>query len=82
MSLAVHCAGRYQEGHGMVGTRMWDPALGLAFRVSSSYHASPFWNESLPLWATAVAQGLRVGSYFWPGDTVRAQGPLKPGPQH
>ena len=52
---------------------MFDVDTGKWFRVGK-LELDPYWwdyNGTLPIWASAVRQNLKVGVYFWAGSEVR-----------
>ncbi|MGH7674813.1 MAG: ectonucleotide pyrophosphatase/phosphodiesterase, partial [Gemmatimonadales bacterium] len=68
--------GLYAEHHGIIANTMWDAALGW-FSLDDSSAASradPRWWGGEPLWVTAVKQGKRSATYFWPGSDVEIAG--------
>lgn len=68
--------GLYAEHHGVISNTMWDPALGwfsLA-DTSAASRANPRWWGGEPLWVTAVRQGQRSATFFWPGSDVEIAG--------
>ena len=63
---------RYQEHHGIVGNVMYDPNTNKTFTMANK---DPFWwvyNNSLPIWISALKANIRAGVYFWPGSEVRS----------
>ncbi|HEX2249143.1 MAG TPA: ectonucleotide pyrophosphatase/phosphodiesterase [Gemmatimonadales bacterium] len=66
--------GLYPEHHGIVSNWMKDTSLGERFRIgdSSAVH-DPRWWGGEPLWVTAVRQGRKAASFFWPGSDVAIQ---------
>ena len=66
--------GLYPEHHGIVSNWMKDTSLGTRFRIgdSSAVH-DPRWWGGEPLWLTAVRQGKKAASFFWPGSDVAIQ---------
>ena len=67
--------GLYPEHHGIVENSFWDPNLQAKFQFNDSKLASDtrFWGGT-PLWVLAEKQGVRAGSYFWPGSDYEIQG--------
>ncbi|XP_029784534.1 ectonucleotide pyrophosphatase/phosphodiesterase family member 7 [Suricata suricatta] len=66
--------GRYIENHGVVHNMFYNTTS----KVKLPYHATlgirTWWdNGSLPIWITAQKQGLRTGSFFYPGGNVTYQ---------
>uniref|UniRef100_A0A8I3NSV7 Ectonucleotide pyrophosphatase/phosphodiesterase family member 7 n=3 Tax=Canis lupus familiaris TaxID=9615 RepID=A0A8I3NSV7_CANLF len=67
--------GKYIENHGVVHNMFYNTTS----KVKLPYHATlgvqRWWdNGSLPIWITAQKQGLRTGSFFYPGGNVTYQG--------
>ncbi|XP_004621133.2 ectonucleotide pyrophosphatase/phosphodiesterase family member 7 [Sorex araneus] len=67
--------GKYIENHGVVHNMFYN----LSSRVKLPYHPTltktSWWdNGSVPIWITAQRQGLKTGSFFFPGGNVTYQG--------
>ncbi|XP_059853892.1 ectonucleotide pyrophosphatase/phosphodiesterase family member 7 [Delphinus delphis] len=67
--------GKYIENHGVVHNMFYNTSS----KVKLPYHATlgiqTWWdNGSLPIWITAQRQGLKTGSFFYPGGNVTYQG--------
>ncbi|XP_069848924.1 ectonucleotide pyrophosphatase/phosphodiesterase family member 7, partial [Dipodomys merriami] len=67
--------GKYIENHGVVHNMFYNTTT----TVRLPYHATlgiPQWwdNGSVPIWITAQRQGLKTGSFFYPGGNVTYQG--------
>lgn len=68
--------GRYPGTHGVVANSMWDPlrdarfSLGNRDAVGDGY----WYSGGEPIWVTAENQGLRAGTFFWPGSEARIHG--------
>lgn len=67
--------GKYVENHGVVHNMFYNTSS----KVKLPYHATlgvqRWWdNGSVPIWITAQRQGLRTGSFFYPGGNVTYQG--------
>ncbi|XP_049624613.1 ectonucleotide pyrophosphatase/phosphodiesterase family member 7 [Suncus etruscus] len=67
--------GKYIENHGVVHNMFYN----LSNRVKLPYHPTlskgSWWdNGSIPIWITAQRQGLKTGSFFFPGGNVTYQG--------
>jgi predicted AlkP superfamily pyrophosphatase or phosphodiesterase len=60
--------GLYPEHHGIISNSMWDPEFPERFSLSSATVADPRWWGGEPLWVTAMRQGHRTASMFWPGS--------------
>ncbi|XP_058560328.1 ectonucleotide pyrophosphatase/phosphodiesterase family member 7 isoform X1 [Neofelis nebulosa] len=66
--------GKYIENHGVVHNMYYNTTS----KVKLPYHATlgvqMWWdNGSLPIWITAQRQGLKTGSFFYPGGNVTYQ---------
>ena len=57
--------GLYPEHHGIVGNSMRDASMPKRFTMSDSIDSR--WWGGEPIWVTAIRQGLRAGTMFWPG---------------
>ena len=66
--------GLYPEHHGIVGNNMRDPSMPDRFTMSSATAKDGHWWGGEPLWATAIRQGLRAGTMFWPGTEATIGG--------
>ncbi|XP_007462451.1 PREDICTED: ectonucleotide pyrophosphatase/phosphodiesterase family member 7 [Lipotes vexillifer] len=67
--------GKYIEHHGVVHNMFYNTSS----KVKLPYHATlgvqRWWdNGSLPIWITAQRQGLKTGSFLYPGGNVTYQG--------
>ncbi len=68
--------GRHPGTHGVVANSMWDPprdarfSLGNRDAVGDGY----WYSGGEPIWVTAENQGLRAGTFFWPGSEARIHG--------
>ncbi len=62
--------GLYPEHHGVISNTMFDPAIGWFSLAESSAvsRADPRWWGGEPLWVTAVRQGRKSATFFWPGS--------------
>jgi predicted AlkP superfamily pyrophosphatase or phosphodiesterase len=61
--------GLYPGHHGIISNTMRDPAWPEVFRLSDRREVEKErWWGGEPIWVTAKRQGLRAGSYFWPGS--------------
>jgi predicted AlkP superfamily pyrophosphatase or phosphodiesterase len=59
--------GLYPEHHGIVGNNVVDPVSSIRFSMSSESVKDSHWWGGEPLWVTAIRQGRRAASMFWPG---------------
>jgi len=67
--------GLYPEHHGIVANNMVDAAISSeTFTMTASISKDPRWWGGEPMWATAISQGLRASSMFWPGSDVAIRG--------
>ena len=66
--------GLYPEHHGIISNNMKDSTLGrFGLRDTAAVH-DPRWWGGEPIWVTAVKQGKRAATYFWPGSDVAIEG--------
>uniref|UniRef100_A0A8C9DIY5 Ectonucleotide pyrophosphatase/phosphodiesterase family member 3 n=1 Tax=Prolemur simus TaxID=1328070 RepID=A0A8C9DIY5_PROSS len=66
--------GLYPESHGIIDNNMYDVNLNKNFSLSSKEKNNPAWWFGQPMWLTAMYQGLKAGTYFWPGSEVAING--------
>ncbi|XP_046716079.1 venom phosphodiesterase CdcPDE isoform X2 [Silurus meridionalis] len=66
--------GLYSESHGLVDNNMYDPEFNASFSLSNTEKDKPRWYLGEPIWLTVMDQGLRAGTYFWPGSDVKING--------
>ena len=67
--------GLYPANHGIVNNSMYDPDLGLSFRLSDREAVSDHrWWKGEPLWNTIQKQNRTSATYFWPGSEAPIQG--------
>uniref|UniRef100_A0AAR2KZR1 SMB domain-containing protein n=1 Tax=Pygocentrus nattereri TaxID=42514 RepID=A0AAR2KZR1_PYGNA len=66
--------GLYTESHGLVHNSMYDPVFDASFSLSNEEKTEPRWYLGQPIWHTAMYQGLRAGTFFWPGSDVEING--------
>src|SRR5256885_4486551 len=69
--------GLYPEHHGVVGNSMRDPSMPERFSMSAETAKDARWWGGEPLWVTAIRQGQRAATMFWPG-TEAAIGGVRP----
>ncbi|XP_050988359.1 ectonucleotide pyrophosphatase/phosphodiesterase family member 2 isoform X2 [Labeo rohita] len=60
-----HC-GLYPESHGIVGNSMHDPGFDANFNIRGKEKLNHRWWGGQPIWITAVKQGVKAGTFFWP----------------
>uniref|UniRef100_A0A8C5GZ12 Venom phosphodiesterase 1-like n=1 Tax=Gouania willdenowi TaxID=441366 RepID=A0A8C5GZ12_GOUWI len=66
--------GLYPESNGLIDNIMYDPEFDAIFSLSSPEKDNPAWYLGQPIWHTARDQGLKSGTFFWPGSDVRING--------
>jgi len=66
--------GLYPEHHGVVGNRMTDGSIAERFTQSSETAKEALWWGGEPVWVTAIRQGLRAFTMFWPGTEAPIAG--------
>uniref|UniRef100_A0AAQ5WYH9 SMB domain-containing protein n=1 Tax=Amphiprion ocellaris TaxID=80972 RepID=A0AAQ5WYH9_AMPOC len=66
--------GLYPESNGLVDNSMYDPVLDASFSLSNSEKENPAWYLGQPIWHTVKYQGLKSGTFFWPGSEVKING--------
>ncbi|XP_031442088.1 venom phosphodiesterase 1 [Clupea harengus] len=66
--------GLYAESHGLVDNSMYDPVFDASFSLSNTEKDNPRWYLGQPIWHTAMYQGLKAGTFFWPGSDVKING--------
>ncbi|XP_045150243.1 ectonucleotide pyrophosphatase/phosphodiesterase family member 3, partial [Echinops telfairi] len=66
--------GLYLESHGIIDNNMYDVNLNKNFSLSSKEKDNPAWWGGQPIWLTAMYQGLKSGTFFWPGSDVAING--------
>ncbi|XP_041043321.1 venom phosphodiesterase 2-like [Carcharodon carcharias] len=66
--------GLYSETHGIVDNNMYDVNLNKSFSLHGDEKNDPVWWGGQPLWLTAMYQGLKAGTFFWPGSEVKING--------
>ncbi|KAF3831927.1 hypothetical protein GH733_000739 [Mirounga leonina] len=68
--------GLYPESHGIIDNKMYDPKMNAFFALKSKEKFNPEWYGGEPIWLTAKHQGLKSGTFFWPGSDVEINGIL------
>ncbi|KAJ8394658.1 hypothetical protein AAFF_G00044610 [Aldrovandia affinis] len=58
--------GLYPESHGIVGNSMHDPVFDSMFNLRGREKLNHRWWGGQPIWITALKQGLKAGTFFWP----------------
>uniref|UniRef100_A0A671KTJ9 Ectonucleotide pyrophosphatase/phosphodiesterase family member 2-like n=1 Tax=Sinocyclocheilus anshuiensis TaxID=1608454 RepID=A0A671KTJ9_9TELE len=62
--------GLYPESHGIVGNSMHDPGFDANFNIRGKEKLNHRWWGGQPIWITAVKQGVKAGTFFWPLDSA------------
>ncbi|KAG8507487.1 Ectonucleotide pyrophosphatase/phosphodiesterase family member 7 [Galemys pyrenaicus] len=67
--------GKYIENHGVVHNMFYNTTSKVKLPYHPTLGIEHWWdNGSLPIWITAQKQGLKTGSFFYPGGNVTYQG--------
>ena len=66
--------GLYPATHGILSNNIWDDEIGTRFTMSADTAKDPRWWGGEPLWVTAIRQGRKASSMFWPGSEVEIRG--------
>ncbi|XP_004846055.1 ectonucleotide pyrophosphatase/phosphodiesterase family member 1 isoform X1 [Heterocephalus glaber] len=66
--------GLYPESHGVIDNKMFDPQMNVSFSFKTKEKFNPQWYKGEPMWLTAKYQGLKAGTFFWPGSDVEING--------
>ena len=66
--------GLYPEHHGIVSNTMVDSTLGRFTLRDRAAVRDPRWWGGEPIWVTAVRQGKRAATFFWPGSDAAIGG--------
>ncbi|EPY80904.1 hypothetical protein CB1_000780005 [Camelus ferus] len=67
--------GKYIENHGVVHNMFYNTSSKLKLPYHTTLGVQGWWdNGSVPIWVTAQRQGLKTGSFFYPGGNVTYQG--------
>ncbi|XP_077599311.1 venom phosphodiesterase CdcPDE [Stigmatopora nigra] len=66
--------GLYPESNGLIDNVMYDPVMDAVFTLSGPEKDNPDWYLGQPIWNTARYQGLKSGTFFWPGSDVKING--------
>ncbi|XP_038032814.1 ectonucleotide pyrophosphatase/phosphodiesterase family member 1 isoform X1 [Anas platyrhynchos] len=66
--------GLYPESHGIIDNKMYDLKRNASFTLRSEEKFNPQWYQGQPIWLTAMYQGLKAGTFFWPGSDVAIDG--------
>ncbi|XP_075718505.1 ectonucleotide pyrophosphatase/phosphodiesterase family member 3 [Rhinoderma darwinii] len=66
--------GLYPESNGIIDNNMYDYHMNKMFSLSGSEKFNETWWQGQPVWLTAMYQGLKAGTFFWPGSDVAING--------
>lgn len=66
--------GQYPATHGIISNNIWDDTIGERFTMAGATAKDPRWWGGEPLWVTAIRQGRKASSMFWPGSEVAIRG--------
>ncbi|XP_057689336.1 ectonucleotide pyrophosphatase/phosphodiesterase family member 2 isoform X2 [Corythoichthys intestinalis] len=58
--------GLYPESHGIIGNSMYDPVFDATFTLRNQEKLNHRWWGGQPIWITALKQGVKAASFFWP----------------
>ncbi|XP_044062858.1 ectonucleotide pyrophosphatase/phosphodiesterase family member 2 isoform X1 [Siniperca chuatsi] len=58
--------GLYPESHGIIGNSMYDPVFDATFTLRSREKLNHRWWGGQPIWITALKQGVKAATFFWP----------------
>uniref|UniRef100_A0A3P8VPK0 Ectonucleotide pyrophosphatase/phosphodiesterase 2 n=1 Tax=Cynoglossus semilaevis TaxID=244447 RepID=A0A3P8VPK0_CYNSE len=58
--------GLYPESHGIVGNSMYDPVFDATFTLRGQEKLNHRWWGGQPIWITALKQGVKAATFFWP----------------
>ncbi|XP_072251129.1 autotaxin [Leuresthes tenuis] len=58
--------GLYPESHGIIGNSMYDPVFDAAFNLRGREKLNHRWWGGQPIWITALKQGVKAATFFWP----------------
>ncbi|XP_073431921.1 ectonucleotide pyrophosphatase/phosphodiesterase family member 3 isoform X2 [Dendrobates tinctorius] len=66
--------GLYPESNGIIDNNMYDRNMNKNFSLSGNEKFNETWWQGQPVWLTAMYQGLKAGTFFWPGSDVAING--------
>ncbi|XP_054831022.1 ectonucleotide pyrophosphatase/phosphodiesterase family member 1 [Eublepharis macularius] len=66
--------GLYPESHGLVDNKMYEPKRHAFFTLRNEEKFNLQWYLGQPIWLTAMYQGQKSASFFWPGSDVDVNG--------
>ncbi|XP_030606550.1 autotaxin isoform X2 [Archocentrus centrarchus] len=58
--------GLFPESHGIVGNSMYDPGFDATFTLRGREKLNHRWWGGQPIWITALRQGVKAATFFWP----------------
>ncbi|XP_053566653.1 ectonucleotide pyrophosphatase/phosphodiesterase family member 3 [Bombina bombina] len=66
--------GLFPESNGIIDNNMYDVTMNKVFSLSGNEKFNKTWWQGQPIWLTAMYQGLKAGTFFWPGSDVPING--------
>ncbi|XP_041418878.1 venom phosphodiesterase 1 isoform X2 [Xenopus laevis] len=66
--------GLYPESNGIIDNNMYDVNMNKHFSLSGNEKFNESWWNGQPIWLTAMYEGLKAGTFFWPGSDVAING--------
>jgi len=68
--------GLYEESHGIVGNKFFDPRFKETFSMYNARKVadSKWWSDGEPIWVSARRQNLSSATFFWPGSEAKIRG--------
>ncbi|KRD08218.1 phosphodiesterase [Flavobacterium sp. Root901] len=67
--------GLYPDHHGIINNVFYDSTLNESFSLSSSAKNDSRFYGGNPIWNVAEQQGVKTGSFFWPGSDIDKRNP-------
>ncbi|MBF4518680.1 alkaline phosphatase family protein [Flavobacterium sp. ANB] len=67
--------GLYPDHHGIINNVFYDAALNESFSLSSNAKNDSRFYGGNPIWNVAEQQGVKAGSFFWPGSDIDKRNP-------
>ncbi|SHF76386.1 alkaline phosphatase family protein [Flavobacterium defluvii] len=67
--------GLYPDHHGIINNVFYDAALNQSFSLSSNAKNDSRFYGGNPIWNLAEQQGVKAGSFFWPGSDIDKRNP-------
>lgn len=67
--------GLYPDHHGIINNVFYDAALNESFSLSSDAKTDSRYYGGNPIWNLAEQQGVKTGSFFWPGSDIDKRNP-------